>query len=180
MLARLTASLLLCLYVLGTQASQSFQLLNGNWNPALIQRTDSGWQHVYLCQSCRFTPSLTINTSTHPEPDEAFLHELERSFQQVSIEQESRDLIRSFTIFRAFQALDPSGPEKLTVVSTRLPSSDGRYWHHIQAVIEQGAMSEDVILESQWISLLTLAQMDGNSLIINGDQPTKYRPVIPG
>ncbi|MCL6269697.1 hypothetical protein M3P05_07060 [Sansalvadorimonas sp. 2012CJ34-2] len=151
-------------------ASQGFQLLGGSWQPALTQKTGSGWQHVYLCQNCRFTPSLTINTSINPEPDDAFQYELERSFEEVYVESVSQDLLHHFSILRAFRALDPVGPEKITVVSTRIPSEKTRYWHHIQAVIEQGPMSEELLLEDQLISLLSNAQLKGTQLIIPGEQ----------
>ncbi len=163
---------LLCLYTFDLYAHQTFHLFNGAWVPAFIQSTNEGWQHVYLCPGCRLTPSLTILSSVNPKPDNSLLQELERSFEQVIVEQETTLSFQHFTVLRAIKALAPNGPTRLTAILTRLPSGSGYRWHHVQAIIEQGAKSEEAIIEDTWITLLTNAKVEDNSLLISAAEQT--------
>ena len=164
----LVAIFLLC--SLHLHARAPFQLFEHQWSPALIQKLDNGWQHVYLCQSCPLTPSLTIHTTLNPATDQSFFHELERSFAQVIIQDEYTDAFRRFTLLRAIRSLDPYGPEELTVITTRIPSSTGKHWHHIQAIIEKESGDKEHLIENNWINLLSRAKSENNALILPTEQ----------
>ena len=146
--------------------AESFQLFGHNWHPGVVQKTEQGWHHVYLCQSCKLTPSLTIVTSTEAVSDNSLFNELERAYDSVAIEGEVPRGQHNFTLVHATEPNSQASPPRVSTIVGRYKSLTPGLWHFVQAVIETANEEEESLAEDLWLNLLGHISIDRHSLTL--------------
>ena len=147
-------------------SAQAFTLFGKVWQPAVIQKTTEGWQHVYFCQECRLTPSLAIISSTNATPDTSLHSELDRAYDKINIESGLFWGQQQFTVIKASEPLSAASPKRVTAVITRYKSLRPNLWHHAQALIETDSEDKERVAQNLWLNLLGNASLDRHHLTL--------------
>ena len=158
----------------GAAYAEGFRLFDRNWTSVAENKVDQGWQHIYLCHRCDFTPSLTITTTKDLVSDQPLTQEFEKAYKTVTVEPDVIKGHRKFNAIRASDPISPGSPRKITYLITRYFSMTTEHWHYVQVMIQTPSPEESLVAEERWLSLLANAEIRRGKLILQEDNNTAY------
>ncbi|MTI13219.1 hypothetical protein [Sansalvadorimonas verongulae] len=158
----------------GSVYAEGFKLFNRNWSSAAVNKTDQGWQHIYMCHRCDSTPSLTITTTRDVISDQPLTQEFEKAYKTVTVESDIIKGHRKFNAIRASDPISPESPEKITYLITRYFSMDTEHWHYVQALVEALSPIDSLMAEERWLDALAHAEIRAGKLVLHDDTSTAY------
>ncbi|CAM3773850.1 hypothetical protein [Parendozoicomonas haliclonae] len=137
------------------------------WRAAAVQKTSTGWQHIYHCSGCEGASSLTITTSTDLTTGNHIHDELDRSYASLETKQEHDSGHTLFSILQATDPLSSISPNRVLVLGVRYPAVRSGYWHHLELVIETTRETEEQNIAARWKSLLGHVGINQQSLTLH-------------